>query len=177
MRATRVMLAALCLLAGAAPVLAQSGESRMTGLKLSGNDPIQIESDKLEVREQENKAVFTGNVSVTQGPTLLKAGTMTVFYAAGGEGSAATGSSAIDRLEAEGKVYVKSGTQVATGDKGVFDMKSEVLVLSGKEVVLSDGPNVLVGCKLTAFMKTGRAQVDGCGGRVQMSLTPGSQSQ
>ena len=41
-------------------------------------------------------------------------------------------------------------------------MKTEVLVLSGKEVVLSEGANVLSGCKLTVQMKTGKAQVDGC---------------
>ena len=80
------------------------------------------------------------------------------------------------------KVYIKSDDQVATGDRGVFDMKTEILVLSGSQVVLSQGTNVLVGCKLTANMKTGRAQVEGCktagspSGRVMMSLTPGSQN-
>jgi lipopolysaccharide export system protein LptA len=172
--------AGLALLAAFAS--AASAQDRLTGLKLSGNEPIQIESDKLEVREQENLAVFSGNVSVAQGKTLLKAGKMTVYYANSG-GSATTGSANIDRLEVDGKVYVKSDTQVATGDRGVFDMKSEVLVLSGKEVVLSEGPNVLVGCKLTVQMKTGLAQVEGCkkgadgSGRVMMSITPGSQSQ
>lgn len=152
-----------------------SAESRLTGLRLNGNEPIEIESDKLEVKEAENKAVFTGNVSVTQGPTVLQSGVMTVFYAKDG-GSAATGSSNIERLEVDGSVYVKSDKQVATGDSGVFDMKTEVLVLSGKEVVLSEGNNVLRGCKLTVQMKTGRAQVDGCskGGRVQMKLDPSS---
>lgn len=160
-----------------APALAQSAvESRLTGLRLNGNEPIEIESDKLEVREAENKAIFTGNVSVTQGPTIMKSGVMTVYYAKDG-GSAATGSSNIDRLEVDGKVYVKSDNQVATGDRGVFDMKTEVLVLSGNEVVLSEGNNVLRGCKLTVQMKSGRAQVDGCskgggGGRVQMKLDP-----
>jgi lipopolysaccharide export system protein LptA len=158
--------------------LAQSAvESRLTGLRLNGDQPIEIESDKLEVQENENKAIFTGNVSVTQGPTILKSGTMTVFYAKDG-GSAATGSSNIERLEVDGKVYVKSDAQVATGDRGVFDMKTEVLVLSGNEVVLSEGKNVLRGCKLTVQMKSGRAQVDGCSkggnGRVQMKLDPSS---
>lgn len=161
---------------------ATAQDNRLTGLKLSGNEPIQIESDKLEVREQQNVAVFTGNVNVSQGKTQLKAGKMTVYYANNG-GSATTGSANIDRLEVDDKVYVKSENQVATGDRGVFDMKTEVLVLSGKEVVLSEGPNVLVGCKLTVQMKTGLAQVDGCAkgaggsGRVMMSITPGSQSQ
>ena len=156
--------------------MAQSAvESRLTGLRLNGSEPIEIESDTLEVKEAENKAIFTGNVSVTQGPTLLKSGTMTVFYAKDG-GSAATGSSNIERLEVDGKVYVKSDRQVATGDNGTFDMKSEVLVLTGKEVILSEGKNVLRGCKLTVQMKSGQAQVDGCkgsgSGRVQMKLDP-----
>lgn len=175
------LAAAACLLAAlAAPALAQDGTSRLSGLKLSGDQPIQIESDKLEVRESESIAIFTGNVSVTQGPTMMKSGRMTVYYAKDGGGSAATGSANIDRLEVDDKVYVKSNDQVATGDKGTFDMKSEVLVLSGNEVVLSEGSNVLVGCKLTVQMRTGEAQVDGCkksgstSGRVIMSITPGS---
>jgi lipopolysaccharide export system protein LptA len=157
----------------------ESTQSRLSGLNLSGKEPIQIESDKLEVRESENMAIFSGNVTVVQGPTLLKSGKMTVYYAKDG-GSAATGSANIDKLEVEDKVYVKSNTQVATGDRGTFDMKTEILVLSGNEVVMSDGPNVLVGCKLTVQMKTGEANVDGCkkgdsgNGRVMMSITPGS---
>lgn len=171
---------ALSLACGAG--LAQSAvESRLTGLRLNGNEPIEIESDKLEVRETENKAIFTGNVSVTQGPTILKSGSMVVFYAKDG-GSAATGSSNIERLEVDNKVYVKSANQVATGDRGTFDMKTEVLTLTGSEVVLSEGKNVLRGCTLTVQMKSGRAQVDGCkkgsgNGRVQMKIDPNSAKQ
>jgi len=171
-------LAALAVL-GCGAAFAQSPvESRLTGLRLNGSEPIEIESDKLEVRENENKAIFTGNVNVTQGPTVMKSGSMVVYYAKDG-GSAATGSSNIERLEVDGKVYVKSDKQVATGDKGTFDMKTEVLVLSGNEVVLSEGNNVLRGCKLTVQMKSGQAQVDGCSkgggsGRVQMKLDPSS---
>jgi lipopolysaccharide export system protein LptA len=181
--------AALALLAlPALPLQAQetakapaTATGRLQGLSINSGLPIQIESDRLEVIDGESKALFVGNVNVTQGPTLMKAGKMTVFYANDGTGSAATGSAAIDRLEVEDKVYIKSNTQVATGDRGTFDMTSQVLVLSGKEVVLSEGKNALVGCKLTVNMKTGRAQVEGCksdtnsSGRVMMSITPGTQ--
>jgi lipopolysaccharide export system protein LptA len=171
------LLVAFC----AGPALAQApAETNLRGLKLSGDQPIQIESDKLEVRETENVAVFSGNVSVTQGTTLMKSGRMIVYYAKDG-GSVATGSASIDKLEVDGKVYVKSDNQIATGDKGVFDMKTETLVLSGKEVVLSEGDNVLVGCKLTVQMRNGKAHVEGCKsgetgtGRVMLSITPKSQ--
>lgn len=171
-----VYLAAVVVLAAASPVAAEA--QRPTGLKLSGDQPIQIESDKLEVQETDKVAVFSGNVSVTQGTTVMKSGRMIVHYANDG-GSAATGSAAIERLEVDGKVYVKSEDQVATGDRGDFDMKSEVLVLTGKEVVLSQGENVIVGCKLTVNMKSGQAKLDGCGGgessgRIKMLITPGS---
>ncbi|TPK23110.1 LPS ABC transporter substrate-binding protein LptA [Mesorhizobium sp. B2-5-9] len=167
-----------------APSLAQSGAaSQVSGLKLAGDKPIQIESDKLEVHQADSVAIFTGNVTVVQGPTLMKAGKMMVYYVkdpnAGAKGAEAagaaamTGSANIDHLEISDKVYIKSDQQVATGDQGSFDMKSQVLVLSGKKVVLSQNDNVLVGCKLTVQMKTGLAQVDPCAGqRVQMSITP-----
>ena len=160
---------------------------------------------KAKVHQNENLAIFTGNVTVVQGPTLLKAGRMKVYYVksdaadgkdkgkkpAAGADKASTaeagkapaagvspmsGGANIDHLEVDGKVYIKSDDQVATGDEGTFDMKSQVLVLSGKKVVLSQGDNVLVGCKLTVQMQTGLAQVDACGGRVMMSLTPQSQN-
>ena len=172
-----VASALLLALSGTAAV-AQEQEGRLSGLKLDGDKPIQIESDQLEVRENEGVAIFTGNVSVVQGPTLMRSGKMTVYYNTEG-GSATTGSADIDRLLVDGKVYIKSENQVATGDTGSFDMRTEVLVLSGKEVVLSEGDNVIVGCKLTVQMATGQATLAGCAdggntGRVKMLLKPGS---
>jgi lipopolysaccharide export system protein LptA len=168
-------ISALCLIA-AGPAAAQtSGPGRLSGFSMSGDEPIQIESDRLEVREKENLAIFSGNVSVVQGPTLLKAGKLTVFYAKQGGGSATTGTSAIERLEVDGKVYVKSDNQVATGDSGTFDMKTQMLVLMGKEVVLTEGENIIVGCKLTVDMTTSHANVEGCGGRVKGLLKKGAE--
>ena len=70
---------------------------------------------------------------------------------------------AIERLEATGGVNIQSGNQVATGDSGVFEMKSQMLVLSGKRVTLSEDGNVATGCKLTVAMQSGRATLEGCG--------------
>jgi lipopolysaccharide export system protein LptA len=157
-------------------VFAQTKTDSLTGMKLSNDQPIQIESDRLDVREADSVAEFTGNVSVVQGPTLLKAGKIIVYYAKDG-GSATTGSAAIDKLDISGKVYVKSETQIATGDAATFDMKSQVLVLSGKQVVLSEGENVATGCKLTVQMKSGKAKLESCkstGGRVSIVVNPKS---
>ncbi|TCU26606.1 lipopolysaccharide export system protein LptA [Rhizobium azibense] len=177
---------ALLLMAGAA--LAQATTSQMDGLKLDSNQPIQIESDKLEIHDQEHKADFTGNVKVVQGKTTLQAGHMTVFYKAqggdtqpngakadAGAASISSGNADIDRIIVTDKVFLSSGTQTATADNGSFDMAQQLFVLKGEKVVLSDGPNVFTGCQLTVHMQTGQAQLDSCGGRVQIQLDPKSQ--
>ena len=148
--------------------------SQMDGMKLSNDQPIQIESDALEIREQEKKAFFTGNVKVVQGATTLQAGAMTVFYR--GEGTSVTqGNADIEKIDVMEKVFLSSGTQQATADKGFFDMTKQVFVLEGDRVVLSEGQNVFVGCKLTVQMTSGQAKLDSCGGRVQIQLDPKSQ--
>jgi lipopolysaccharide export system protein LptA len=63
---------------------------------------------------------------------MMKAGKMTVFYVKQGDSKAPSTSSNIERLEVDGKVYLKPETQVATGDRGTFDMKTEVLTLRAK---------------------------------------------
>lgn len=53
-------------------------------------------------------------------------------------------------------------------------MKTEVVELTGDRVVLSEGKNVFVGCKLTVYMKTGEAKLESCGKRVRIQLDPKS---
>lgn len=182
---------ALGLLVAPASVQAQEGQSVPFGsLKLSGGkDPIVIDARNLEMLDKEGKAIFTGDVSVKQGDALLKSGKMIVFYNKGaqGEGSQPAGGMAglsgqgIDRLEISGKVYLKSGTQIATGDTGTYDGKSQVMVLQGQKVVLTDGDNVATGCKLTAHLDTGKAFLESCKGqskgRVSIIMSPKDQQQ
>lgn len=214
MRRVSLLLAVSCgVLAGASmlaavPTFAQQNAAKGTanetfsGMKLSNDKPIQIESDKLEVHDKDSTAVFSGNVNVVQGTTVMKAGRMVVHYIKGAKGEAGTadsagqktdgadgktggsvgnmmagGASNIKSIEVEGKVYVKSEDQIATGDHGTFDMQSQILVLEGDQVVLTQGDNVIMGCKLTANLKTGLSNLDGCNsakdkGRVKVLLTP-----
>ncbi|WP_274630378.1 LptA/OstA family protein [Arvimicrobium flavum] len=168
MRGTSLLAFVLLTLAAGSAV---AQEATGPGIRLAGDQPIQIESDKLEVREAESMAIFSGNVNVVQGDTLLKAGLMTVYYAKGA-GSPTSGSQQIERLEVKDKVYLRSKEQVATGDEGQFDVASNTLVLTGKEVVLTEGANVAKGRKLTVNTQTGKSQLEG---RVQVLITPSSQ--
>ena len=164
--------AALLLVLSAPSAMAQQG-GRLTGLKLDGDKPIQIESDNLEIREQEKRALFNGNVKVVQGTMTLTSNNMIVYYK-GSAGTISEGGSDIDRIEVDGKVTLVSGDQSARGDSGSFDMRTELLTLEGKQVVLADGNNVFTGCKLTVQMKNGLAKLDSCGSRVKILIDPKS---
>ena len=81
---TRMMLAA-ALLASAVPcALAQSGASNapnaLQGFQQNRGQPVQIEALRLEVRDKDKVATFSGNVKVVQGDTTLRCKSLVVFY-------------------------------------------------------------------------------------------------
>ncbi|MCM2291576.1 hypothetical protein NAC44_04445 [Allorhizobium sp. BGMRC 0089] len=160
--------------AGLSVAYAQTTTSNMTGLKLSGDQPVNIESDQLEVHQQDNTANFTGNVSVVQGTTHMTANDMLVHYKGKGE-AVSNGQAKIDTIDVSGNVVITTDTQKATADKGHFDMNSQIATLEGDRVVLTEGNNIFVGCKLIVHMQTGVAKLDSCGRRVQIQLDPKSQ--
>ncbi|WP_061935302.1 LptA/OstA family protein [Aureimonas sp. AU22] len=160
------------------------------GLQVQGDQPVAIESNQLDVDDGQSLATFSGDVSVRQGQTSMNAEKLLVYYVRNQEGGAQPaaqrsnmpgGSGDISRLEATGKVTIRSADQTATANKAEFDMKTQVALLTG-DVVLSQGKNVATGCVLRIQMDTGvaRLQSNNCGGasggggRVRMLLSPGA---
>ncbi|MCV0425730.1 MAG: LPS export ABC transporter periplasmic protein LptC [Roseibium sp.] len=179
----RLMIAtAAAVIAGAAQ--AQTFSDAFAGFGSNEGEPIEIEAGELRVEDQNNTATFVGDVVVTQGETSLETQRLKVFYAgSGAQAKEGAVQQRISRLEAEGGVYISSKDQTAKGDQASFDMNREVMVMTGNEVVLSQGPNVVVGSKLTVNLKTGQAnltaakgQVGGQGGsgRVKVRIQPNS---
>ncbi len=146
---------------------AQGFGEAFKGFSTDSEDPIQIEADRLEVRDKEKVAVYAGNVRVRQGETVLKTAQLRVFYT--GEAAGATPGSSVSRIEASNRVVVQSGSQTASGDKAVFEMASERVTLTGN-VVLTEGDNIVRGQKLVVDLKSRKARMEG--DRVQTILTP-----
>ncbi|UTO29445.1 LptA/OstA family protein [Bartonella harrusi] len=145
------------------------------GINLSNDKkPVELYANSLEIRDKEGIALFKGDVSVVQGERILRTAKLVVYYDKAHKAvrkdqedtktssPALFGSTGVKKMEALGKVYIKIATQVATGDKGVFDSKSKTMRLTGKNVTLTDGDNVATGCKLTADMESGKAFLEGC---------------
>ena len=156
---------------------AQSAGSAFKGVG-NNNEPIQIEADKLEIVDDENTALLTGNVSVVQGETLMRATRIKVFYERAGEkGKTKSG---IRQIEASGKVAVRSGENKVSADKATINMISETVLMTGNVIVSQTG-NVLSACKVTVNLKTNVSNVTPCTSssgneRVKILLTPKSRN-
>lgn len=177
-------LAAPLVLGGVAAHAQTTGEM-FKGFQSDEKGPVNVEADALDVQEKNGQRVstFSGNVTVTRGDSVLKAGKIAIYSsndkdATGAKPAAGSdvmpGAGSFTRIEASGKVYVNSGDQTATGDNGVVDMLAKKVTLTGN-VVLSQGPNVITGDRLVWDMETGKARVDQKpGGRIRGVFTPGA---
>ena len=185
-RHTLVIVAALLVMAGA-PLHAQPSKgppNALQGFSQNRDQPVQIEAATLEVRDKDKVATFSGDVKVKQGDTGLRCKSLVVFYegndvngktlqaASPGPG----GQQKIKRLEARGGVVVTQKEQTATGDTGIFDMKTNTVTLNGN-VVMTQGQNVLRGDRLVVDLTSGVSRVESGKngqGRVQGLFQPGS---
>ena len=161
------------------------------------DQPIHIEAATLEVHDKAKTATFSGNVQVVQGDTTMRCRSLVVFYGAEeGAGTAAKpaaarpaaggpatpglpqGAQSIRRIEARGGVTVVAKDQNASGELGVYDLKTKTITLTGN-VVVSQGKNVLHGERVVVDTATGNARVEsgattttGCGRSFSRARAP-----
>src|SRR6516162_8445067 len=164
------VLMAVAFLALPVQSLAQTPVSGFNGLGgANSKKPIDIESDRLEVDDKKHVAIFTGNVSATQGDYNLRAPRLEVTYDktpdASSQGASqaskaakpvkpanASADASSDPLSSGqikfvhatgGKVVVTSKVddQEATGDDVLYDVKGQKITMTGKEVILTQKKN------------------------------------
>jgi lipopolysaccharide export system protein LptA len=182
-------IATALLIMAAAPLSAQPSKgppNALQGFSQNHDQPVHIEAATLEVRDKDKVATFSGDVRVNQGDTNMRCKSLVVFYegdevgAKGKTLQAASpgpgGQQKIKRLEARGGVVVTQKEQTATGETGIFDMKSNTVTLVGN-VVMTQGQNVLRGDRLVVDLTSGVSRVESGKngqGRVQGLFLPSS---
>ncbi|HEX8622400.1 MAG TPA: LptA/OstA family protein [Allosphingosinicella sp.] len=142
-----LLLAAL----GLGPALGQT--SALKGH--NSNAPVDVAADRIEVQDRADRAIFSGNVVVRQGELTLTAARLTVAYSGGGGVE-------LRRIDATGGVLVKSPSETARGDVGIYDLERRIITLIG-DVSLVQKDAKVNGGRLTIDLDSGRAVMDGGG--------------
>jgi len=186
-----LMIAGALIVSGAslrAQTASQGPPNALQGFSQNRDQPVHIEAASLEVRDKQKEATFSGDVRVKQGDTGMRCKALVVFYEQDGESADKSktmqaaapgpgGEQRIKRLEARGAVVVTQKDQTATGELGIFDMKSNTVTLTGNPVVMTQGQNVLRGDRLVVDLTSGVSRVESGKngqGRVQGLFQPGS---
>jgi len=118
----RFLLLAPALLAVAPAAGQQSGRAGSSGF--NSNSPVDVQADRIEVQDRADRAIFSGNVVATQGNMTMNAARVTVVY---------TNNNGVDvqRMEATGGVRLRTPTETATGNVGLYDVNRRLVTLIG----------------------------------------------
>jgi lipopolysaccharide export system protein LptA len=141
------------LLAGLAIGPAVSQTSALKGH--DSNAPVDVAADRIEVQDRADRAIFSGNVVVRQAELTLTAARLTVAYSSGGGVE-------LRRIDATGGVTVKSPSETARGNVGIYDLDRRIITLIG-DVSLVQRDAKVNGGRLTIDLDSGRAVMDGGG--------------
>jgi lipopolysaccharide export system protein LptA len=150
----------------------------------------------------EHRAVARGNALVTQDATSMRADVIEAILAKRGDRQEPTlkpdqkvkkaivassqvpgftgagaalngGNAALERIRAWGNVVIRTGTEVVEGDRGDFDVASQIATLTGN-VQVTRGKNKLSGEQAIVNLRTGVSKVTGTNSaRVRTILYPG----
>jgi len=173
---------ATVVLVGAGAVAEQGPPNPLSGFSSSRDKPVRIQAASLEVREKEKVATFSGDVHVTQGNTDMRCRVLVVYYeesaSKGADPKTAqpgpAGNSQIRRMEAHGNVVITLNDQIATGDRGDFDMRNNTATLSGN-VVVTKGQDIMRGEHLVVNLMDGNYRMDSGGRPVDVIVNPRSE--
>lgn len=100
------------------------------------DDPVNISADSLEIVEDDNTALFTGNVVILQGDMEMKAQRVEALYGEAGP------SDLIEFTASGGRVQMITEDQVIDGDQANYDFESRVLTFTGNVVVVNESGTV-----------------------------------
>ena len=167
------------------PCMAQGLNGAFSGFSTDSNEPINIESDSLEVNDAKKTAVFKGNVVAVQGTMEMRTPELEVTYsgqvAGNKDENSSGGGSQLTRLRAKKKVLITSkNNQTAKSDWADFDVKNQLITIGGN-VVVSQGSTIMKGERLIIDLKSGRSRFEtskkpGGGGRVRGVFHPQKKS-
>ncbi len=135
-------------------------------MKMDKNQPIQIESDRLDAYQEKKLVIFSGHAVATQGDKTIKADRLLIFYkdqpaTPEKKNKMDTGTAGdFEKIEAQGQVVITQTNRVVTGDHAVFYQDSQKIVTTGN-AVMREGKNLIKGEKIIVFLDEDRGVIEG----------------
>ena len=115
--------------------------------------PIEILADTMEWNKQLGQAIAIGNAKAIQGESIIKADKIIAVLDK-------TDNQKIKKLLANGNVEFLKDKQFATGDKAIYHLDQDKVIITGN-VKLERDNNIVKGEKLIIDFLTGLSKIEG----------------
>ena len=186
-----------------APTGSQASDSQGGGPFAFGSlgkskEPITVISDKLDYDYKANIVVYRGAVEVTQGDVKMVSDVLTLTHENKQNDQPATkpttgttvqdppappapvappssDTGKVKEMVATGNVRIDQGTRWAVGGRATYEQELRTLVLT-ENPVLHDGPNIVIGERVTVYLDENRSVVEGGQKRVKAVFHPNDKS-
>jgi lipopolysaccharide export system protein LptA len=140
-------------------------------LKLTTPTDVVTARDSLEYWDAQQLAVARGDAVAVRDVNRIRADLLIGKF-----GESKPGVLEMQRLDGQGNVVITTPTDIARGQRGTYDIKTNMATLTG-DVYLTRGDSQLVGQTAEVNMNTGVSRLlntgDGKGGRVHGRFVPG----
>lgn len=124
----------------------------------ASKEPTYIEADSLTLNQKDKKFNYQGKVKVTQGDMTITTDLLEGIYNENNE---------IQTLNAKKNVVIVKGEKLrATGEKAVYDAKTEIITLTGNPEV-TEGESQLLADIIKIYVAEDRSEAEG---NVRMKL-------
>ena len=115
---------------------------------------IEIIANEMEWDKQKNIAIALGNAKATKGPTVITANKIVATLANSSK------EQKIIKLVATGTVKLTHKGEVATGQKAIYDLEKDVIIIKGN-VNLRKNDSMMVGESLIINLSSGLSRLSG----------------
>jgi len=145
------------------------------------NAPIEISAENsLEWRQKDKQYIANGSVVVTQDDMTINADQLIADYADDGKGNNID----ITQVTATGNVTLKNTDSVAVADKAIYDVKTGLIILTGKNLKLTTPEQVITANERLEYNVTtgvakaiGRAKITGSAEQLEANTITATFSQ
>ncbi|MGB7206107.1 MAG: LptA/OstA family protein [Anderseniella sp.] len=153
---------------GLAVFLASSLVTMNSAYAQKSKSKVDIESDQMELFEDQNKAIFKGNVRARRSDVRLNSTVLVATFQ-----KTANGGTDVTWLETTGGgVTIITSSQTITGDRMKMNVKANTAIVTGN-VTVKQGTSLVKGEKLDVDLNTNQSKfTSGSSGKVKFSFTP-----
>lgn len=135
------------------------------------SERIRITANELETDNENNRAIFIGDVRAVQGDTVITCQRLTIYMSKNKIENDSAGSP--ERVIAEKAVKIIMENRIGVADKAEYSMKTGAIVLTGEPAKVTTGNNSVAGKKITIYRDDNRLTVErGTSQRVEAVLYP-----